>query len=146
MTVTFLLKLGQVTGNDAIVNRRSRPWMPSLRDIVPAGRWEDFETYWSCSVLQAGPTHRQEGRAQQHAQADATSRCSGRPRPFSETYQVTKDRTYLERGQRVLDELLMTQASWQPPYMYVNVLGGFGVMNCDGEWNDSTRACSPRSS
>ena len=31
----------------------------------------------------------------------------------------------------------MTQASWQPPFMYVNVLGGFGVMNSDGEWNDS---------
>ena len=31
----------------------------------------------------------------------------------------------------------MTQASWQPPYMYVNVLGGFGVLNADGEWNDS---------
>lgn len=31
----------------------------------------------------------------------------------------------------------MTQASWQPPYMYVNVLGGFGVMNSDAEWNDA---------
>ena len=37
--------------------------------------------------------------------------------------------TEIRLGQRVLDELLMTQASWQPPYMYVNVLGGFGVMN-----------------
>ncbi len=31
----------------------------------------------------------------------------------------------------------MAQASWQPPFMYVDVLGGFGVMNADGEWNDS---------
>lgn len=54
-----------------------------------------------------------------------------------ETYRVTKDREHLELGRRVLDEMLMTQASWQPPYMYVNVLGGFGVMNCDGEWLDS---------
>lgn len=44
---------------------------------------------------------------------------------------------YLKLGQRVLDEMLMTQASWQPSYIYVNGLGGFGVMNTDGEWNDS---------
>ena len=47
------------------------------------------------------------------------------------------NKEYLDYGQRTLDELLMTQASWQPPYMYVNVLGGFGVLNADGEWNDS---------
>jgi hypothetical protein len=54
-----------------------------------------------------------------------------------ETYKATGNPEYLMAGQRVLDELLMTQASWQPPYMYVNVFGGFGVMNCDGEWLDS---------
>lgn len=39
----------------------------------------------------------------------------------------------------------MTQASWQPPYMYVNVLGGFGVLNADGEWNDSRESLFPNS-
>ena len=34
----------------------------------------------------------------------------------------------------------MTQQVWQPPFIYVPALGGFGVMNCDGEWNDS-RQC-----
>lgn len=54
-----------------------------------------------------------------------------------ECYLITKEEKYLKYGQRTLDEMLMTQASWQPPYMYVNVLGGFGVLNADGEWNDS---------
>lgn len=54
-----------------------------------------------------------------------------------ECYRVTAEKRYIEQGQRVLDELLMTQASWQPPYIYVSALGGFGVMNADGEWNDS---------
>jgi hypothetical protein len=54
-----------------------------------------------------------------------------------ECYRLTSNKEYLDYGQRTLDELLMTQASWQPPYMYVNVLGGFGVLNADGEWNDS---------
>ena len=34
----------------------------------------------------------------------------------------------------------MTQQTWQPPFIYVPALGGFGVMNFDGEWNDS-RQC-----
>ena len=54
-----------------------------------------------------------------------------------ECYKATGNKIFPKLGQRVLDELLMAQASWQPPYMYVNVLGGFGVMNCDGEWLDS---------
>jgi hypothetical protein len=57
-----------------------------------------------------------------------------------EAYRITGERDYLTLGERTLDELLMTQASWQPPYMYVNVLGGFGVMNADGEWNDSRQS------
>jgi hypothetical protein len=31
----------------------------------------------------------------------------------------------------------MCQQVWQPLFIYVPALGGFGVMNCDGEWNDS---------
>ncbi len=54
-----------------------------------------------------------------------------------ETYRLTQNQIYLNLGQRAIDELLMTQASWQPPYIYVKALGGFGVLNADGEWNDS---------
>ena len=57
-----------------------------------------------------------------------------------ETFKSTGTRRYLELGRRVLDELLMTQASWQPPYLYVDVLGGFGVMNADGEWLDARQS------
>jgi hypothetical protein len=31
----------------------------------------------------------------------------------------------------------MTQQVWQPPFIFIPALGGFGVMNFDGEWNDS---------
>ena len=33
----------------------------------------------------------------------------------------------------------MVQQVWQPPFIYVPALGGFGVMNCDGEWERFTR-------
>ena len=34
----------------------------------------------------------------------------------------------------------MFQASWQPPFIAIHALGGFGVMNADGEWNDSRQS------
>jgi len=55
-------------------------------------------------------------------------------------YKVAGDKENLRTGQRVLDELLMYQASWQPHFIAIHALGGFGVMNGDGEWNDSRQS------
>jgi hypothetical protein len=52
-------------------------------------------------------------------------------------HKATGARRYLDWGRRTLDELSMAQQVWQPPFIYVPALGGFGVMNADGEWNDS---------
>ncbi len=53
------------------------------------------------------------------------------------TYQAPGNELYLRWGRRTLDELSMCQQVWQPPFIYVPALGGFGVTNFDGEWNDS---------
>ena len=106
---------------------------------IPAGQWEDFETYWSCSrygskELVGKKVARNDMFKQNNFSmywtAEALLIC----------YRKTGDRNYLKFGQRTLDELLMTQACWQPPYIYVNALGGFGVMNGDGEWNDARQS------
>ena len=52
-------------------------------------------------------------------------------------YKSTGQQKWLDWGRRTLDELSMTQQVWHPPFIYVPALGGFGVMNADGEWNDS---------
>jgi hypothetical protein len=136
MSVTFLLKLAEITGNEAYRESGLKAMDAVAREIVPAGRWEDFETYWSSSPYGAGPlVGKKVARNNMHKQCNFSMFWT--TEALYEAYQVTKDRKYLQWGQRVLDEMLMTQASWQPPYMYVNVLGGFGVMNCDGEWLDS---------
>jgi len=57
-----------------------------------------------------------------------------------EAYRVTDDQRYLGWGRRTLDELSMAQQVLQPPFIYVPALGGFGVMNSDGEWNDSRQS------
>ena len=103
---------------------------------IPTGQWEDFETYWSCSrygskELVGKKVERNDMFKQNNFSMYWTAQA------LLICYQTTKDKNYLKYGQRTLDELLMTQACWQPPYIYVNALGGFGVMNGDGEWNDA---------
>ena len=57
-----------------------------------------------------------------------------------EAYALTGEEHYLNLGRRVLDELLMTQSSYQPDNLNVPVVGGFGVMNADGELDDARQS------
>ncbi len=136
LSVTFLLTLSRATGRSDYRDAALAAMNAVATEIVPEGRWEDFETYWSCSSwgiddLRGKKVERNDLHKQNTFSMFWTAEA------LLETYRTTGKREYLELGERVIDELLMTQASWQPPYMYVDVLGGFGVMNADGEWNDS---------
>jgi hypothetical protein len=136
LSVTFLLALSRATGGREYRAAALRAMDAVAREIVPEGRWEDFETYWSCSSFGiddlVGRKIERNGQYKQN-----TFSMFWTAEALLETYRATGQREYLALGERVLDELLMAQASWQPPYMYVDVLGGFGVMNADAEWNDS---------
>ena len=139
MSVTFLLKLYEITKNEIYRKAALKAMDAVLVDIVPSGRWEDFETYWSCSrfgsdYLVGSKVARNNMYKHNNFSMFWTAEA------LFEAYKITGKEEYLEYGQRTLDELLMTQASWQPPYMYVNVLGGFGVLNADAEWNDSRQS------
>jgi hypothetical protein len=136
LSATFLLTLSRATGKDVYRDVALKAIDAVVREIVPKGRWEDFETYWSCSSwgiddLLGKKVERNDLYKQNTFSMFWTAEA------LLEAYRTTGKRAYLELGERVLDELLMAQASWQPPYMYVDVLGGFGVMNADAEWNDS---------
>jgi rhamnogalacturonyl hydrolase YesR len=136
LSATFLLALSKATGKDSYRDAALRAVDAVAREIVPAGRWEDFETYWSCSSYGIDDLlGKKVARNDLHKQN--TFSMFWTAEALFESYRVTGKREYLTLGERVLDELLMTQASWQPRYMYVEVLGGFGVMNVDAEWNDS---------
>lgn len=139
MSVTFLLKLYELTQNQKYKTAALKAMDAIIENVIPEGRWEDFETYWSCSRY--GSDHligKKVARNNMHKHNNFSMFWTAEA--LYECYRVTNDKNYLRIGQRTLDELLMTQASWQPPYMYVNVLGGFGVLNADGEWNDSRQS------
>lgn len=136
LSVTFLLELSRVTGVERYRKAALRAMEAVLEDVVPAGRWEDFETYWSCSSYGIDDLIGKKVVRNDLFKQNTFSMFWTAEALF-ESYRATGRKEYLEKGERVLDEMLMYQASWQPPYMYVEVLGGFGVMNADAEWNDS---------
>ncbi len=138
MSVTFLLKLHELTSSQKYLNAAIKAMDAVIENIIPQGRWEDFETYWSCSKFGIDQLNQKFERNNMHKQNNFSMYWTAEALYY--TYKITNNDKYLRWGKRTLDELLMTQAIWQPPYMFVNTLGGFGVMNADGEWNDARQS------
>ncbi len=138
MSVTFLLKLAEITKHTKYETAALKAINAVINKIVPAGQWEDFETYWSCSRIFDTLVNKKITRNDQFKQN--TLSIFWTAEALLNTYKKTGNKQYLNVGQRVLDELLMFQASWQPPFIAIHALGGFGVMNGDGEWNDSRQS------
>jgi len=139
MSVTLLLKVASVTGETRYRDAALRAMDAVLAEIVPSGRWEDFETYWSCCSF-----GKEEYLGKRFPRNMMFKQCNFSMFWTSEAllacYRATGQHEYLDFGRRTLDELSMTQQTWQPPFIFIPALGGFGVMNYDGEWNDS-REC-----
>jgi hypothetical protein len=139
MSVTFLLELHAIVPDGRYRDAALKAMEAVLDRIVPEGRWEDFETYWSCSPYgQAALLGRKVQRNNMYKQCNLSMFWTAEA--LLGCYRLTNDGRWLAAGERCLDEMLMTQASWQPPYLYVDTLGGFGVMNADGEWNDARQS------
>ena len=139
MSVTFLLKAYELTGKEKYKKAALKCMDVLINEIIYEGRWEDFETYWSCSGYGKNSLiNKKIARNNIYKQNNFSMYWTAEA--LFNAFQLTKEDKYLKIGQRTLDELLMTQASWQPPYMFVKTLGGFGVMNGDAEWNDSRQS------
>lgn len=139
ISVTFLLQLAAITKQIKYKDAALKAMDAITKSILPIGQWEDFETYWSCSPFgqdfAVGNKFPRNNMFKQNTlsiywTAEALLAC----------YNATGDQQYLEWGRRALDELSMHQQVWQPPFAYVPTLGGFGVMNFDGEWNDARQS------
>lgn len=139
MSVSFLINLYQITRNEAYRHSALKAMEALIDHIIMTGQWEDFETYWSCSRY--GSDHLVGKKVERNNQfKQNTLSIYWTAEALLNCYELTGNTRYLKLGERTLDELLMYQASWQPPYIYVRALGGFGVMNADGEWNDSRQS------
>jgi hypothetical protein len=110
--------------------------LPSLIAIADDGRWEDFETYFSCARWGTpGERVTRNGVYKQNTLGIAW--CA---EAFLHAYRVTRDDAYLRLSRRCMGELSLYQAVWSPPWLSAPAHGGFGVMNADSEWNDARQS------
>jgi hypothetical protein len=106
--------------------------------ILPRLAFQDFETFYSCSAKPLQWIDNWSGILPQNTLAIQWSADQ-----FLALYRLTGDRGWLRRGEYILSLLSLYQQVWTPPYApynKVNLYGGFGVMNTDGEWNDGRQA------
>ena len=177
VSVSLLVRLGRLTGEARYLESAFQCMDVLVREILPESRWEDFETYWSCSCfgaaeqaykkyecksgsinrslsafwmkqanayLQSGCCGAENMVGKKYERNGIYKQCSLSPfwmaQALYDCYMETKDTKYLKLGERCLDEMLMFQSSYQPSYIPITVVGGFGVMNCDAELNDARQS------
>lgn len=138
MSAAFLLHLYEITNKPQYLTSALRAIDAVCSEIVPVGRWEDFETYWSCSAFWNDKVGQKIPRNDMYKQCNFSTYFTALA--LLEASRITGENRYLQTGRMVLDELLMTQSSYQPTLIPIPVVGGFGVLNADAELNDARQS------
>jgi len=131
----FLASLAGATGREDYLEAARRAADFLIREVIPGGRWFDFETFFSCSAKPLDMVCPHTGLAPANTlsmfwTADA----------LGALYERTGHAEYLERGRDTLDLLNLYQQVWDAPFLAFHTFGGYGVMNTDGEWSDARQA------
>ncbi|WP_394841048.1 hypothetical protein LZC95_28730 [Pendulispora brunnea] len=135
VSVTLLLELARTTSH-AAWEKAALAALPFLEDVAREGRWEDFETYYSCAPWGVpGQRVARNGVYKQNTLSIAWCAAA-----FFEAWQTTQEERLLALARRCIDELSLYQAVWNPPFLPAPAHGGFGVMNADSEWNDARQS------
>ena len=115
MSVTFLLKLAELTGEQKYRTAALNAMDAVIDDPVADGRWEDFETFWSC-----GQWGKEQYLGKKIPRNGFYKQCNfsmfWTAEALLATHRTTGDDRYLKWGTRTLNELSMCQQVWQPPY------------------------------
>ncbi|MGH7294538.1 MAG: hypothetical protein ACRELB_06390 [Polyangiaceae bacterium] len=134
VSVALLLELGRPEWRDAALRGAS-----FLEGVTREGRWEDFETYYSCARWGApGQIGRRVARNGVYKQNTLSIFWSAEA--FLLAWRATGDGAWLRLARRCVDELSLYQSVWDPPSLPAPAHGGFGVMNADAEWNDARQS------
>jgi hypothetical protein len=110
------------------------------REVVPTGRYFDYETFLSCSYkpLDFADPHTlipPQNTLSMSWTAECLLRLARSPAGSTEQRAV-----WLAGARCALDQLCLYQQLWEPPFLSYRAFGGFGVMNTDGEWSDARQA------
>jgi hypothetical protein len=139
MAVTLLLELSRRSPRRADYRDAARRGLRYLADgPVAEARWEDFETYFSCSRWWGDRIGQKIPRTGVYkSNTFSPFWCA---EAFLAAHRTLRDPQWLALGRRCLDELSLYQQVWDPPTIPAPCHGGFGVMNADGEWNDARQS------
>jgi hypothetical protein len=131
VSVSLLFELGET--------ERALRGLPFLEGVAREGRWEDFETYYSCAPWGAPELlgRRVERNGVYKQNTLSIFWCA---EAFRHAWRATGRDGYLRLARRCVDELSLYQAVWSPPSLPAPAHGGFGVMNADCEWNDARQS------
>jgi hypothetical protein len=110
-----------------------------LEAIAADGRWEDFETYYSCAPWGA-PELLGRRVARSGVYKQNTLSIFWTAEAMLAAWRATGDARALRLARRCVDELSLYQAVWDCPLLPAPTHGGFGVMNADSEWNDARQS------
>ncbi len=110
-----------------------------LESVARDGRWEDFETYYSCAPWGA-PDQMGRRVARSGVYKQNTLSIFWCAEAFLHAWRAKRERRWLDLARRCVDELSLYQAVWDPPFLPAPAHGGFGVMNADCEWNDARQS------
>ncbi len=106
------------------------------REIVPRTRFRDFELFFSCAPRPLYWVDPLNGIPPVNTLAVQWAADH-----FLALYRLTEDRQWLNQGEYCLGLLSLFQQVWAPNrFGKAYLFGGFGVMNCDGEWNDGRQS------
>ena len=138
MSAALLFEMSAKTGDQKMQDAAKKGLSYLESWPVKDARWEDFETYFSCSRWAEDRIGQKIARNGVYkSNTFSPFWCA---EAFLGGYRATKDRKWLALGQRCIDELSLYQQVWEPPTIPAPTHGGFGVMNADGEWNDSRQS------
>lgn len=101
-------------------------------EVLPAQKWYDFETFYSCAVKKETFYDKRTGQYPANNMS-VTWALEG----FASLYDVTQDMSYLSTAQAIADYSIFYQAVWAPHYIITAYpFGGFSSQNSDAEWLD----------
>jgi hypothetical protein len=147
VSVALLLELAaQADASGGEAARSAPAWREAagrglafLEGVARDGRWEDFETYYSCAPWGA-PELLGRRVPRNHVYKQNTLSIAWCADAFLHAWRTTRTSSWLREARRCLDELSLYQAVWDPPWLPAPAHGGFGVMNADCEWNDARQS------
>ncbi|MBK8034587.1 MAG: hypothetical protein IPK17_34810 [Chloroflexi bacterium] len=134
-SVHFLAELYQLTGDQRFLAAAVKAAEFIIAETLTTGKWEDYETYFSCATLWDG---KRLGEKDPHTgMYPANTLCiQWAADGFYSLYQATGERRFLEAGLSALDQLCLYQQVWNASFLTVPTFGGFCSQNTDGEWSD----------